>query len=134
MKNKTKQSSKCGKPKALAKKTHFTVQLVMMHKVPTPSLNENNRHKKGKEEDHLNGINDRDPLDSSIWCVRYQMTPSHGRGQLKAIDNDVTLDDELEERGRDAEESYFDSESPAPAPSLEIPNEETMDVLGASKK
>lgn len=52
----------------------------------------------------------------------------------RAIDNDVTLDDELEERGRDAEESYFDSESPAPAPSLEIPNEETMDILGAPKK
>ncbi|VDN96003.1 unnamed protein product [Rodentolepis nana] len=45
----------------------------------------------------------------------------------ETIDNDVTLDDELEERGRDAEESYFDSESPAPAPPFEPPIGETVD-------
>ncbi|KAM7538448.1 hypothetical protein Aperf_G00000070410 [Anoplocephala perfoliata] len=36
-----------------------------------------------------------------------------------AIDNDVTLDDEMEERGRDAEDTYFDSESPCAAPPIE---------------
>ncbi|VDD79564.1 unnamed protein product [Mesocestoides corti] len=37
-----------------------------------------------------------------------------------AVDNDATLDDDMDEMYRDAEESYFDSESPAAAPSSPV--------------
>lgn len=51
----------------------------------------------------------------NIYCLYLPLSST--------IDNDITLDDDMEERGRDAEDTYFDSESPCAAP----PIEETMD-------
>lgn len=43
-----------------------------------------------------------------------------------AVDNDSSLDDEMLERDRDAEESYFDAESPASAVQMDNNNDDAI--------
>ncbi len=44
-----------------------------------------------------------------------------------AIDNDQSLDDEMTERDRDAEESYFDTESPSTAAPMDNTDEDSVE-------
>ncbi len=45
-----------------------------------------------------------------------------------AVDNDQSLDDEMAERDRDAEESYFDTESPSTAAPMDNTDEDSVEL------